>query len=102
MTGHRGLCRMRIGAMSGLMLFSMSCSPSAVAACHKYSIWRYPWPQTCGTKHLAYQANVSFPLPPERDADMALPDLPLIWLNTSEPDDETRGKLMLLGVLRKP
>lgn len=101
MIGPRGRCRVLTGAMSGLMLFCVT-SPSYSNSCHKFSIWRYPWPQTCGTKHLAYQANVSFPLPPERDADMALPDLPLIWLNTSEPDDETRGKLMLLGVLRKP
>lgn len=101
MTGHPALYRMRIGAMSGLMLLC-SGAPGYSNSCHKFSIWHYPWPQTCGTKHLAYQANVSFPLPPERDADMALPDLPLIWLNTSEPDDETRGKLMLLGVLRKP
>jgi hypothetical protein len=70
------------------------------SGCHKFSVWNYPYPQTCEAHHRLFRADVpiqvTFPLPPSRELDM--PDLTADWGN--EPDPETRGRLMLHALLR--
>ena len=51
---------------------------SAAAACHKHSIWRYPWPQRC------YTANAPAPLArraeeQNHDWSVEIPKLPPAW-----------------------
>jgi hypothetical protein len=65
-------------------------------ACHKYSIWHYPWTQKCDAR--VHVVNVPQVLPPIRDNDIPLPSLDDNW-NEGAPDDELKARLMLRGLL---
>jgi hypothetical protein len=75
------------------------------AACHKFSVWNYPWPQRCGVQRhvsgLVTQASLEVPLPAPRpdDADMPLPDLAGIW--DAPADAETRARILAIVKLRE-
>lgn len=73
-------------------------SNPAWAGCHRFSIWHYPWRQTCRVTPIipvAFEA----PLPEPRPIEIPIPSLTDIdW--GSPPDDDTRGRLMLRTTLQ--
>jgi hypothetical protein len=67
----------------------------AFAACHKFSVWHYPWVQRCPVRVAALS-----PLPPVKETGFILPELTPI--TGDEPSDEvTRARLLLHGYLDK-
>jgi hypothetical protein len=68
----------------------------ALATCHKFSVWHYPWAQRCPT---FIRVAVSTPLPPVKGVDIPLPNLSPI--TGGEPDDIARARLLLHGYLSK-
>lgn len=64
-------------AIAGVATFVVA-SP-ALGACHKFSVWNYPWPQRCAPARPVMSARliVDPPLPPvnEVNVDIPLPDL---------------------------
>jgi hypothetical protein len=58
-------------------------------ACHRFSVWHFPWPQRCSV--------VAEPRPAQPKAstsdDMPLPDLSPI--TGEEPDEQTRARLIM-------
>jgi hypothetical protein len=57
------------------------------SACHKFSVWHFPWPQRCSAPK-AVEAKTTTP-----DGTIPLPDLTPITGET--PDDETRARLIM-------
>lgn len=82
-----------------LALAVLTSAPAEAAACHRYSRWYYPWPQTCRVKAPLAYARASRPLvkavvePPDRD--IPLPALARDDCLGGEADETTRGRLML-------
>jgi len=72
------------------------CEPAS--ACRLFSIWHYPWKQHCPlTASKSIHTAEVFPLPPDRDDDIPLPDLtPVVG---GQVDDATRARLLLRAVL---
>lgn len=74
------------------------------AQAHCYSIWHYPWRQSCGATALAppmirSRARIAVVLPAPRPIEIPLPSLTDIdWGQL--PDDELRGRLMLRATLQ--
>jgi hypothetical protein len=64
-------------AIAGVATFVVV-SP-ALGACHKFSVWNYPWPQRCAPVRpiISARLTVDPPLPPVNgaDVDIPLPDL---------------------------
>jgi hypothetical protein len=99
-------------AISAIVL--LLATDEARAACHRYSVWKYPRPQTCRVTALAPRSalpvsrariNVSLNRPaPHRivtpaPAILLLPSLTNIdWGQL--PDDELRGRLLLRVILQ--
>src|SRR5207344_2518255 len=54
-------------------IFILSTQP-AEATCHKYSVWRYPYPQRCVVKFIAL-ASVHKHMPEPPNKEFVLPDL---------------------------
>ena len=75
---------------------------SPAFACHKFSVWKYPWPQSCRVTALAppmirSRARLELVLPAPRE--ILLPSLTDIdWGHG--PDDELRARLMLRVILQ--
>jgi hypothetical protein len=78
------------------VMLLLSATESA-AACRKFSVWKYPWPQRCPIVHGI--AHAPRPLPPQRDGDIAIPALD--WSGGGEADADTRARLMLHAALRQ-
>lgn len=76
-------------------------------ACHKFSVWNYPFPQRCPV-HIA-QAAIVAPNPPSRPIYLEVPgdpdiDIPLPSLDTVFPPDcdaEWCQRLKGIGLLRE-
>src|SRR4029077_5163079 len=68
------------------------------AACHKYSVWRFNYPQRCSRTFQPKQA-VAFPLPPERPVTSqektGFPPPPLIFEASQDGDDHLRALALL-------
>lgn len=79
----------------------MGIADPALAGCHKFSIWHFPWPQRCAIFRVAAPlvVPVDVPLPPEKELDIPLPDLTPV--DGSGIDEDTRAKLLLRGELLK-
>ena len=57
---------MRLALALALML-----AADPAAACHRFSVWRYPQPQHCGVAHVQRVASLPQPSPPPLDEDAA-------------------------------
>ena len=67
-------------------------------ACKKYSIWRYPYPQHCyGTAHASAPTPSGIVPLPRPEEEIPLPGLDFV--PASEPDDDTRGRILLRAAL---
>lgn len=88
--------------MLAFVLWSIFSAPPANAACHKFSVWKYPWPQRCKVTALApptirSRARIAVVLPAPRE--IPLPSLiDIEWGHA--PDDELRGRLLLRIILQ--
>jgi hypothetical protein len=50
-----------------LLLVGLLTAGSASASCHRYAIWKYPYPQHCESRaELLHPDKPDFPLPPFR------------------------------------
>jgi hypothetical protein len=98
-------------ALAAALLASM---PVEAAACHRYSRWYYPWPQSCGAQiransrkpvkvanRLSTVANRLATVSPEirddfgKDPTIALPSLARADFDGGEADEPTRARLLL-------
>jgi len=90
-----------------LALAILASTPVDAAACHRFSVWRYPWPQAC---HLASRfipeklpnfgtgrEKAAIQLPPE--PDIPLPSLARADLDGGEADEPTRAHVLLRAAL---
>ncbi len=71
----------------------------AEAACHRFRHWAYPFPQRCGTPQSAARAApaIAYHAPVKRAPALVLPDMSATW--GSEPDEVTKGRLILKAKL---
>jgi hypothetical protein len=72
-------------------------------ACHRFSVWRFPYPQRCGLHVVQLEAPPApapEPKPPEPEADIPLPSLENMVF---PPDaaDEAGQRLKGIGLLRE-
>jgi hypothetical protein len=82
---------MRLIVSAALLL---SIAPTPAHACHKFSYWRFPFPQRCPIPvHMVRAAPVQLPLPPSRDGDIAMPTLDADW-GGCPPDMELQLRLL--------
>jgi hypothetical protein len=90
----------------------LASEPTEAASCHRYSVWRYPWAQSCGlyptvAKQEARRASRVQILANSRKADppladgpaMPLPSLARTDLDGGEADEPTRGRLLLRAAM---
>jgi hypothetical protein len=78
------------------------------AACHRFSVWHYPWRQSCGVavKHQIRTISYKFsrtrpkgaPALPDAPA-MPLPSLARADLDEPEADEAARARLLLRAAL---
>jgi hypothetical protein len=96
--------------LRGIMLAAalLASMPTEAAACHRYSIWKNPWPQRCGVARQMVR-------PPERghnptkfrevlspaqdEPNIALPGLARTDCVGGEADEPTRARLLLRAAL---
>jgi hypothetical protein len=83
-------------------VFLLATGPAS-AACHRYSIWHYPWPQRCQRDEVyptkTIHAEPEAPLTSVKE--IPLPFLTdIVWGNA--PDEDMRGRLMLRAALSPP
>jgi hypothetical protein len=78
---------------------ALICTP-ARAGCHKFSIWHYPWRQSCWVHSIRYEARPArparpvTPLPPLKgDRDIPLPDV--AFTPCPAASDEDAGRILL-------
>jgi hypothetical protein len=94
---------------AALAAFAMLLAIDEAEACHRYSRWFYPRPQSCRVTALTPRSirlprvRINVVLPPHRIAtpvsDIPLPDLANIdWGQL--PDDDLRGRLLLRVILQ--
>jgi len=69
--------------------------PTPAAACHHFTIWRYPWPQRCSPP----ARLVRHALPPEAPTPpIVLPNLtPIEW--SGDADEGMRREVLLRALL---
>jgi len=82
----------RITYCSGSMLLIATMPLSA--RCHHYRYWAFKFPQSCSSIALAHPILL---FPPKRNDDIPLPGLDFVPVD--EPDDETRGRILLRAAL---
>jgi hypothetical protein len=89
-----------------VQLLCLSCTLLATPAeaCHRFSVWKYPWPQRCGlapttiARHAARRAAPKLIFPPSQEVAIPLPTLEAIdW--GAVADDDARGRLELKAIL---
>ena len=84
------------------IVFVLAATP-AFAACHKYSVWKYPWPQRCVIHVAQHETPPPAPLPPYKEIQ-APPDIALPSLEGMEfpPDCDAEWcqRLKGIGLLR--
>jgi hypothetical protein len=91
-------------AAIAVIAITLALEPAAAAKCHHFSIWKYPWRQSCRMTALApssirSRARINVILPVPRPIEIPLPDLTNIdWGQL--PDDDARGRLMLRATLQ--
>ena len=78
--------------------------PAPAEACHRFSVWKYPWAQRCGVIPKTVPKIGIGKQPPLRGArNLARPELPLPsrltidWGQTA--DDDARGRMELKALL---
>ena len=104
------------GLLLALALLASATVPAA-AACHRYSVWHYPFPQRCGVTRqmvrlqiLANSDNIASHKeivapdrndfgPDRNDFGIALPSLARADLDEPEADEATRARLLLRAAL---
>ena|SRR5579871_3571830 len=92
-------CRMTVGfvpmAMTAarLGLLSAVMASPAEAACHRFSIWHFPWPQRCGGA--APAAKQSLQDSKGGEPEIALPALSRGEIVGGNADGATRARLMV-------
>jgi hypothetical protein len=74
----------------------------AIAACHHFSRWAFPFPQRCHVFASVPRDGLKYPLPPQRERiDIPVPDLSNIdWGKTG--DDSLRGLALLRSLYNGP
>jgi len=82
----------RITYCSGSILLIATMPLSA--RCHHYRYWAFKFPQSCSSIALAHPILL---FPPKRNDDIPLPGLDFVPVD--EPDDETRGRILLRAAL---
>jgi hypothetical protein len=93
-----------------LALALLAAMTTEAAACHRFSVWRYPWPQSCGARvahaqifaHFRRQqgGNKAATLPvPEPAPVLPLPGLARADLDGGEADEPTRADVLLRAAL---
>ena len=99
--------------------------PTSAAACHRYSVWRYPWRQSCTVAGPIAREMARWPQAPSRrvalvtptvgervfvpssfgplrrhDPAMPLPSLARADLDGGEADEPTRARVLLRAALQ--
>lgn len=86
-----------------VILFILLATPAV--ACHRFSIWKYPWAQPCGFRVRMAQQSAPLPPPPvDWPPVSSKPDIPLPSLEGMDfPPDATGDwdKLKGIGLLRQ-
>jgi hypothetical protein len=101
-------------SLRGLLLAAalLAAMTTDAAACHRYSTWHYPWPQSCGVlrpmrpmrpiaSHHVGLANIMMgrnPLQAPKPA-LPLPSLARADLDGGEADEAARARLLLRAAL---
>lgn len=67
--------------------------PTPAAACHRYSVWRYPWPQTCRTSLVMKRAS-PFVAPEDRSWYVEITRMP-------DLDDRAMGVEALRQMMKR-
>jgi hypothetical protein len=87
-----------------LMLIMMS---SPVEACHRFSVWKYPYPQRCAVTpervwHVEFVLPDADPLPPQPKPEVDIP-LPSLEDMVFPPDatGDAGDRLKGIGLLRE-
>ena len=93
----------RAHKLCAMLAVFMPVTGPASAACHRYSIWHYPWPQQCQRDEVyptkTIHAQPEAPLTPVKEiAQPLLTDI--VWGNA--PDEDMRVRLMLRAALSTP
>ena len=82
--------------MLAFLIYALFVSP--VYACHRFSVWKYPYPQRCSvTERLAQAPLLPIPLPPIKD--MPLPSID--YADPPDADGELGERLKALGLMRE-
>jgi hypothetical protein len=92
----------------------LAATTTDAAACHRYSVWYYPWRQSCGGRasngeakfrllpsrsvSIRLDPSISVSIRPNRPA-MPLPSLARADLDEPEADEPTRGRVLLRAAL---
>ena len=89
-------------ALAAALLAAMT---TEAAACHRFSVWRYPWPQRCFAARQVAWPILAHPGPswpePKRASRPAMPLPGLVWTDCvgGEADEPTRAHVLLRAAL---
>jgi hypothetical protein len=70
------------------------------AACHRFSVWKYPYPQRCSFHVGQIEAPPPPVKPPEQSVDIPLPTLDQ-WIDPPDASGELGERLKGIGLLRQ-
>jgi hypothetical protein len=86
------------------LTFALVLLATPADACHRFSVWRYPYPQRCGLRVVQLEAPPApapEPKPPEPpEADIPLPSLENMVF-PPDTTDEAGQRLKGIGLLRE-
>lgn len=84
---------------AALLAAIIGLSSPAFAGCHKYSIWKFPWPQRCPPAERRLIAGDIVPLPPVLDRDPEIPLPSLDGIDWGSCPEDMRARLLLRAAL---
>ena len=73
----------------------MMATPTDAAACHRFTVWKFPWPQRCASGRPSAARPVSLRLPPAK----AGPEPSVGLGDPTLTDEEVRARLMLRAAM---
>ena len=85
---------MRVAEMRLAFALILIATVTPADACHRFAIWKYPFPQRCSVA----KAPV-YPLPPIKAPDMPLPNVG--FDDPPDADGEQGERLKALGLMRQ-
>ena len=86
------------GASRLMIIAALMAIAQPAVACHRFHIWKYPWPQRCsvaGQVHARVVTTAPQPLPIPRPKEPSLPLPALEWVAQPDCPEEIRGRLLL-------